>query len=129
VKQRVVESGQLRGACSFYVEYYDLVVAVFEPHARHIESLLRTDVPEAPDGVTVDPHRAFAKGANVEKGVSCLGEIELSLIEAGTCARFVVEGQLAGFFHGQRKDRPAFHGFAAPEDLFCDSGAFATQNN
>src|SRR5690606_5235145 len=44
--------------------------------AGHIHGLLRTDVPEATDVVTVDPDHAFAEVAHVEEGVVSLGDLE-----------------------------------------------------
>ena len=41
-----------------------------EPGAGDVEGLLGADVPEAADGVAVDPEGSFAEGAVVEESVA-----------------------------------------------------------
>jgi hypothetical protein len=52
------------------VEDYDFVGALMEPGAGDVEGLLGADVPEAADGVAVDPEGSFAEGAVVEESVA-----------------------------------------------------------
>ena len=54
-----------------------------EPGAGDKEGLLRADVPEAADGVAVDPEGAFAEVADVEEGVAGGGEGEVAAVEGG----------------------------------------------
>jgi hypothetical protein len=52
------------------VEDDDFVGAFIQPGTGDVEGLLGADVPEAADGVAVDPEGAFAEGADVEEGVA-----------------------------------------------------------
>ncbi len=58
--------GRMRGE----VEDYDFIVAFAEPGTGDEEGVLGADVPEAADGVAVDPEGSFAEFADVEEGVA-----------------------------------------------------------
>ena len=68
--------GLARGADD--VEHYHLVAALLEPASRHVERLLRADVPVAAYGVVVDVDKALAEGLHVEEGVAGLSEREVA---------------------------------------------------
>ena len=69
--------------CGGEVEDDDFVGAFAEPGAGDEEGLLRADVPEAADGVAVDPEGSFAEVADVEEGVAGGGEGEVGSVEGG----------------------------------------------
>ena len=74
VEDGVVEAGYVgRDGCGAHVEDDDLVRAFLEPWAGNVEGLLGADVPEASDGVAVDPDGSFAEGVGVEEGIASLG--------------------------------------------------------
>ena len=64
------------------VEHNDLVSPLFQPAARHVERLLRTDVPVASYGMAVHPYLPFAEGFHVEEGVAHLLQGERPLVIA-----------------------------------------------
>ena len=69
-------------AGSHHVEHDDLVLALLQPAARHVECLLRTDAPDAAHGVAVDPHLALAPRLEIEERVAHLREVEVAAIVA-----------------------------------------------
>src|ERR1700722_6887085 len=79
-----------------------------QPWCGHVERLLRAEVPEAAECVTVHPHRAFAPTTRVQKGVANLLQFELSAIEGRTGRRIASrrELHLREIVHGQGKDLP-----------------------
>src|SRR5271165_4861130 len=56
------------------IENHDLIRPCFQPRFRDIESVLRPDVPEPAQQVTVDPRHALALAAHVEVSVASLAE-------------------------------------------------------
>src|SRR5579872_2145695 len=68
-------------ALSSKCEDDNLVPSLFEIRSGHIQRLLRTDIPEAAERMTVDPDRALAPSARVEERIAGRLRIEMTLIE------------------------------------------------
>jgi hypothetical protein len=79
----VIETDELVLARTLDVEDEDLVLTLLEPATGHVESLLRTDLPEAAEAVAVDIDEALAPGGEVEEGVGLLVYGEGALVVAG----------------------------------------------
>ena len=55
---------------SYNIEDNHLVATRFQPTARYIERLLRTDVPEAPDGMAIDIDLTLTEVLHIEEGIT-----------------------------------------------------------
>ena len=101
-----VEDG---GGFSFYgfvgaaceVEDDDFVGALVEPGGGDVEGLLGADVPDAAQGVAVDPDEAFGERAGVQEGIGDLFDRERGAIEAGAGAGGGLVVLARGVCHGE----------------------------
>ena len=77
-----------------------------QPGAGQVKRLLRPDVPNAAEGMSVDPDESFGEFTGIEEGVAGLLNIEGAAIEARASTGAVAKRELAGVLHGQSKNLP-----------------------
>ena len=65
---------------TYYIEHDDLVLALLQPATREIEGLLRTNLPESAEGMTVYVNLSLAECLHINKGVAHLLDVEVAAI-------------------------------------------------
>src|SRR6266700_5098359 len=73
------QTGQVRQRgtlLSEQIENHNFILSSAQPRPRNIESQLRAYVPEAPDGVTIDPQSSLSQIVDVEKNIPDLFHLE-----------------------------------------------------
>ena len=65
---------------TYNVENNHLVLALLQPATREIQGLLRTNLPEAAEGMPVDINLTFAECLHINKGVAHLLQVEVAAI-------------------------------------------------
>ena len=64
------------------IEHDDLILALLQPASWQIQGLLRTDLPETPQGMTIDIYLSLAESLHINKGVAHLIYIKEATIVA-----------------------------------------------
>src|SRR5262245_5867155 len=80
-EDRCGEARERSHAFATQIEDDDLVGAAVQPRGGHVKRLLRADLPETPEMMAVDPHRALVPAAQIEERVADLRHRELAVIE------------------------------------------------
>ena len=65
-----------------YVKYKNVILTLFQPASRHIESLLRTDFPNSSHRVAIDIYQSLAPCLEIQESVRRLVKIERRLINS-----------------------------------------------
>src|SRR5215831_2177708 len=83
VQHRFAQGADAQGLSS-QREYQDFVFPFLQILGRDVEGLLWADVPEPAQGMTVDPHCAFAQASRGQKSVAERFQIEVFLVKGRT---------------------------------------------
>ena len=76
VQDRLFQSGNDRFVRPEQIEDHDFIPAGLQPGTGQIHGLLRTDIPETPEVVAIDPYEPFTPGSQVEESVMRFGDVE-----------------------------------------------------
>ena len=74
-------AGYFRAGFLLKIENRHRVRAFVQPAAGNVIRLLRTDLPDAANGVAIDPKQSFPQLAYIEEGIADFGEGEGSAME------------------------------------------------
>jgi hypothetical protein len=74
-------AGDERAGLVFKIKDRHRVAPFMQPAAGHVIGLLRTYLPDAAHGMTIDPDQALTESAHIEIGVSDTTEVECSLVK------------------------------------------------
>ena len=94
VDDRLSQTLALSLTWTYHIEYDDLVLALLEPATRHIECLLRTNLPDSTHGVTIDIYQALAPSLEVEECIAWLLQIECGTIDSRDTLTLLIDKRL-----------------------------------
>src|SRR5579864_1448750 len=110
VQHRIAQSAETRSV-RVQREYNHLIRSLLQKRRWHIERLLRSDIPEPPERMAVNPDRALAPSAQIEERVACSLQLEVALVKrrSGRAALRGYKLQVGEIVHGQGEHLPSRH--------------------
>ena len=65
---------------TYYIEYDDFVLSLLQPATWEIQGLLRTNLPETAEGMTIYINLTLAECLHINKGVAHLLQVEVATV-------------------------------------------------
>ena len=97
VEQRFAQAFTLSFFRTYDVEYQNFVFAFLQPASRYVESLLRTDFPDASQSISVHVNQPFAPCLEVQESVAGLLHVEGGAVAARDALSLFVLQRADGF--------------------------------